>query len=133
QVPTQAPSLGASVLAAGGGAALGSFAGPGGTVAGGAAGAGMASYLLNAAQTFEELTEKGVDEQEALEYTRLAGVPQALLDMALPGYLALRVLRARAMGAAARQSERAARGLARRVGVEAGKGVATESVTEAGQ
>lgn len=85
-IAEQAPNLGATIGGARAGAALGSFAGPVGTVVGGLAGAAIPSLIQQFGGNIERQAQEQTARGEPLNISRgaaaAAAVPQAALDVA---------------------------------------------------
>ena len=85
-IAEQAPQLGATLGSARAGAALGSFAGPVGTVVGGLAGAALPSLIQQFGGNIERQAQEQTARGEPIDINRgtaaLAAVPQAALDVA---------------------------------------------------
>lgn len=85
-IAEQAPQLGATLGGARAGAALGSFAGPVGTVVGGLAGAALPSLIQQFGGNIERQAQEQTARGEPIDINRgtaaLAAVPQAALDVA---------------------------------------------------
>lgn len=85
-IAEQAPQLGATLGAARAGAALGSFAGPVGTVVGGLAGAALPSLIQQFGGNIERQAQEQTARGEPVDINRgtaaAAAIPQAALDVA---------------------------------------------------
>ncbi|MBW2081577.1 MAG: PLxRFG domain-containing protein [Deltaproteobacteria bacterium] len=108
------------------GGLLGSIAGPAGTVAGAALGAGAVSFILNAGNLYADLRDEGFDKPAA---AAIAGLPMALLDSVVPTKIAGKVL----WTSAKEFAEEVTAGGLKQAGKEIGKSILIESQTEAAQ
>jgi len=87
-IGANAPNLAASFAGGLAGAAAGSAILPGpGTIGGGILGAFAPSYVLNAAEIFENLIEEGIDPNTAAKYAEVGGFASGVLDSIGPGRL----------------------------------------------
>jgi hypothetical protein len=76
-------AISAGALATGGAGALAGL-GPVGVAGAELLGAGVPAHMLNTGETYSNLREEGVPEDQAASTASIAGVPQAALDMIIP-------------------------------------------------